>query len=77
MSSLSGESNAIERLTLFSGRAKVASLRVSRIRARCIASKANPGARPIGIYDRMDPVGAHEIVIETPEHGRTMSEHER
>ncbi len=27
-----------------------------------------------GIYDRMGTVGAHEIIVETPEHGRTLSE---
>jgi len=25
-----------------------------------------------GIYDRMAPVGAHEIIVETPDHGRTL-----
>jgi UDPglucose--hexose-1-phosphate uridylyltransferase len=25
---------------------------------------------PVGIYDRMNGVGAHEVVIETPEHGK-------
>jgi UDPglucose--hexose-1-phosphate uridylyltransferase len=25
-----------------------------------------------GIYDRMNGVGAHEVIIETPEHGKTM-----
>jgi UDPglucose--hexose-1-phosphate uridylyltransferase len=28
---------------------------------------------PEGIYDRMRPVGAHEIIIESPDHGTTLS----
>ena len=28
----------------------------------------------VGIYDRMNGVGAHEVVIETPEHSRDLSE---
>jgi UDPglucose--hexose-1-phosphate uridylyltransferase len=28
---------------------------------------------PVGIYDRMNGVGAHEVVIETPEHDRELS----
>src|SRR5580658_5062574 len=27
-----------------------------------------------GIYDRMGAIGAHEIIIETPDHGRTLSQ---
>lgn len=27
-----------------------------------------------GIYDRMNGIGAHEVIIETPEHGRSMKE---
>ncbi|HVB99362.1 MAG TPA: galactose-1-phosphate uridylyltransferase, partial [Candidatus Dormibacteraeota bacterium] len=27
-----------------------------------------------GIYDRMKLVGAHEVIIETPDHGRTLAE---
>lgn len=30
--------------------------------------------RDIGIYDRMEGVGAHEVVIETPEHGKRFSD---
>ena len=32
-----------------------------------------PGRAADGIYDRMQPVGAHEIIVETPEHGRLFS----
>ncbi len=32
------------------------------------------GRQADGIYDRMRPVGAHEIIIETPEHNRQLSE---
>src|SRR5512146_1893441 len=28
-----------------------------------------------GIYDRMNGIGAHEVVIETPDHERDLSEH--
>src|SRR5215831_18944323 len=28
---------------------------------------------PEGIYDRMRSVGAHEIIIESPDHGRSLS----
>src|ERR1700722_10403414 len=27
-----------------------------------------------GIYDRMIPIGAHEIIVETPDHSRTLSQ---
>ncbi len=27
---------------------------------------------PMGMYDRMNGIGAHEVIIETPEHGRDM-----
>ncbi len=27
-----------------------------------------------GIYDRMNGVGAHEVIVETPEHGRSLAE---
>jgi UDPglucose--hexose-1-phosphate uridylyltransferase len=29
---------------------------------------------PVGIYDRMNGIGAHEVVIETPEHGRDLAD---
>lgn len=31
--------------------------------------EGDPGRSAEGIFDRMDAVGAHEIVVETPEHG--------
>ncbi len=36
--------------------------------------EGEPGRQGDGIYDRMRPVGAHEIVIETPEHNRLLSQ---
>jgi UDPglucose--hexose-1-phosphate uridylyltransferase len=32
------------------------------------------GRRADGLYDRMGPFGAHEVVIETPEHGARLSQ---
>src|SRR5262245_44298764 len=34
--------------------------------------EGDPGRSADGVYDRMRPVGAHEIIVETPEHGRTL-----
>ncbi|MDE3108367.1 MAG: galactose-1-phosphate uridylyltransferase [Acidobacteriota bacterium] len=34
--------------------------------------EGDPGRSAEGIFDRMDAVGAHEIVVETPEHGRRL-----
>jgi len=34
--------------------------------------EGGPGRSAEGIYDRMAPVGAHEIIVETPEHQRTL-----
>ena len=39
-----------------------------RISGRCITSKAIPSRTAEGIYDRMDATGAHEIIVETPDH---------
>ncbi len=36
--------------------------------------EGEPGRQADGIYDRMRPVGAHEIIVETPEHNRKLSE---
>src|SRR5579863_7377902 len=36
--------------------------------------EGDPERRADGIYDQMQPVGADEIVIETPEHNRTLEE---
>lgn len=35
--------------------------------------EGEPGRSAEGIYDRMHPVGAHEIVVETPDHTRPLS----
>jgi UDPglucose--hexose-1-phosphate uridylyltransferase len=35
--------------------------------------EGEPGRQADGIYDRMRPVGAHEIIVETPEHNRQLS----
>ena len=35
--------------------------------------EGEPGRNAEGIYDRMRPVGAHEIVVETPDHGRSLA----
>lgn len=34
--------------------------------------EGDPGRSAEGIFDRMEAVGAHEIVVETPEHGRPL-----
>jgi UDPglucose--hexose-1-phosphate uridylyltransferase len=36
--------------------------------------EGDPARGAEGIYDRMDPVGAHEIVVETPDHSRRLSQ---
>jgi UDPglucose--hexose-1-phosphate uridylyltransferase len=36
--------------------------------------EGDPARGAEGIYDRMDAVGAHEIVVETPEHTRRLSQ---
>jgi UDPglucose--hexose-1-phosphate uridylyltransferase len=35
--------------------------------------EGEPGRSAEGIYDRMLPIGAHEIVVETPDHGRHLA----
>jgi UDPglucose--hexose-1-phosphate uridylyltransferase len=35
--------------------------------------EGSPGRSAEGIYDRMNPVGAHEIIVETPDHTRGLS----
>jgi len=35
--------------------------------------EGEPGRQADGIYDRMRPVGAHEVIIETPEHNRNLA----
>lgn len=36
--------------------------------------EGEPGRQADGIYDRMRGVGAHEIIVETPEHNRRLSQ---
>jgi UDPglucose--hexose-1-phosphate uridylyltransferase len=36
--------------------------------------EGDPGRSAEGIYDRMLPVGAHEIIVETPDHARSLTE---
>ncbi|MGB0036980.1 MAG: DUF4931 domain-containing protein [Candidatus Acidiferrales bacterium] len=38
--------------------------------------EGDPGRTAEGIYDRMAPTGAHEIIVETPNHSRTLAEME-
>ena len=35
--------------------------------------EGDPGRTAEGIYDRMAPIGAHEIIVETPEHTRSLA----
>lgn len=34
--------------------------------------EGDPGRTAEGIFDRMEPIGAHEIIVETPEHDRPL-----
>jgi UDPglucose--hexose-1-phosphate uridylyltransferase len=36
--------------------------------------EADPGRRAEGIYDKMGPLGAHEVVVETPQHDKRLSQ---
>ncbi len=36
--------------------------------------EGDPGREADGIYDRMRPVGAHEVIVETPEHTQRLSQ---
>jgi UDPglucose--hexose-1-phosphate uridylyltransferase len=36
--------------------------------------EGDPGRTAEGIYDRMAPTGAHEIIVETPDHNRTLAQ---
>ncbi len=36
--------------------------------------EGDPGRSAEGIYDRMASIGAHEIIVETPEHARTLAQ---
>jgi len=35
--------------------------------------EGEPGRLPDGIYDRMSPIGAHEIIIESPDHNQSLA----
>ncbi len=36
--------------------------------------EGDPSRGAEGIFDRMDPIGAHEIIVESPEHSRTLGQ---
>src|ERR1700744_475026 len=35
--------------------------------------EGDPGRSAEGIYDRMSPIGAHEIIVETPDHSLALA----
>ena len=41
-----------------------------------LAIEGDPEPRGLGMFDRMNGIGAHEVVIETPDHDRPFHEHE-
>jgi UDPglucose--hexose-1-phosphate uridylyltransferase len=47
-------------------------LRVVRNKYPALVSEGSMDSRRDGIYDSMDGMGFHEVVIETPEHGRML-----
>lgn len=47
-------------------------LRVVRNKYPALVSEGSMDSRRDGIYDSMDGMGFHEVVIETPEHGRVL-----
>lgn len=49
-------------------------VRVFHDRAPIFLVEGQENRRAEGMFDRMNPVGAHEIVIETPQHGVTMAQ---
>ncbi|HNW43466.1 MAG TPA: hypothetical protein PKI19_03115, partial [Elusimicrobiales bacterium] len=49
-------------------------LRVVRNKYPALEAGGSPENRREGIYDWMDGLGLHEVVIETPEHGRRLEE---
>ncbi|MDO8804746.1 MAG: galactose-1-phosphate uridylyltransferase [Elusimicrobiota bacterium] len=49
-------------------------LRVVRNKFPALTSEGSSDNRREGIYNRMDGMGFHEVVIETPEHGRLLEE---
>ena len=50
------------------------SARVFHDRAPIFLVEGGEDRRAVGMFDRMNPVGAHEIVVETPRHGVTLAE---
>lgn len=50
------------------------SLRVVANKFPALRVEGELNKRGEGLYDRMNGVGAHEVIIETPEHGLTLSE---
>ncbi|MDA8242771.1 MAG: galactose-1-phosphate uridylyltransferase [Elusimicrobia bacterium] len=56
------------------GKASGWRLRVVRNKFPALVADAAAGSRRDGIYDSMDGMGFHEVVIETPEHGRVLEE---
>jgi UDPglucose--hexose-1-phosphate uridylyltransferase len=49
-------------------------VRVFHDRAPLFLIEGKADRRAEGMFDRMNPVGAHEIVVETPQHGLTMAQ---
>ena len=47
---------------------------VSRSRPACSVVEGGADRRAEGMFDRMNTVGAHEIVVETPVHGMTLAQ---
>jgi UDPglucose--hexose-1-phosphate uridylyltransferase len=50
------------------------SVRVFHDRAPLFRVEGGAERRGVGIFDRMNTVGAHEIIVETPQHGITMAQ---
>jgi UDPglucose--hexose-1-phosphate uridylyltransferase len=48
-------------------------VRVVPNRYPALMIEGNLDREPVGIYDRMNGIGAHEVVIESPDHGRDMA----
>jgi UDPglucose--hexose-1-phosphate uridylyltransferase len=49
-------------------------VRVFHDRAPVFRVEGNLDGRAEGMFDRMNPLGAHEIVVETPQHGPTLAQ---
>jgi UDPglucose--hexose-1-phosphate uridylyltransferase len=50
------------------------SARVFHDRAPIFLVEGKEDRQAVGMFDRMNPVGAHEIIVETPRHGVTLAE---